>query len=94
MHSFDVVHDDEELFALLFRIQQAVKAAKRDDVLEEFTIIRQLPHRQPGEPLVQFIEGVVPCGFNFLQSGRMESRKHKRPTAKKSKIRKRLNRRP
>jgi len=84
-----MIDDEEDLRRLLVRIKRACKAAGKYAAMEEFTIVRKLP---PGNgPRVQFINGLIPAGYNpFSDAWAGMVRKHKRTSCKKRKLRKRV----
>ncbi len=57
-----LIETEEELYSLLAKIKRACARVRPGAMLEEFTIIRRLSGPRP--PLVQFIHGVMPEGYN------------------------------
>ncbi len=57
-----LIESEDDLCMLLERIKRACSNARPGVLFEEFTIIRRLPGPRP--PYVQFIQGVMPEGYN------------------------------
>jgi hypothetical protein len=57
-----LIETEEDLHRLLEKIRRACSKARPGTMFEEFTIVRRLPGNRP--PLVQFIHGVMPEGYN------------------------------
>jgi hypothetical protein len=87
-----LIETEEDLNQLIAKIKRANSKAGPDSRFEEFTIMRRMPGTPP--PLIQFIHGVMPEGYNPLtDKWKQESRPRRPTTAKANKQRKKRKKR-